>query len=238
MIDLGFVSLAQVAHAMDQAHPFYALHQLLVGTCRRLSDHLNRLVHQHAHGYGDDFSAGFDVSMGMTNEERDPCISLRLTGYYSFNVSTLHHLAPGLAALAYQSLELISRCLVACLTPHDMWDGDLAGSNEDLREEYDALCALGGTADLPALIEVIQQGRFYHFSSDESALVDELEVAREMFEGRPKWMREAPRHRPIACVRQLQAATKAYVRSHGAHPWSIYAEEVCATVLACFASEP
>lgn len=237
MIEFGFTSLAKVAHAMDQAQPFYALHQLLRDTCHRLADHLNRLAQQHAHGYGDDFRSGLQVSMGMDADQREPCILLKLSGYYCFEVDTLHRLPPALAALAYESLELISRCLMTCLTPHDMWDGDFGGSNEDLREEYDALCAAGGTDDLPALAKIVQQRGLCYFSSDESALADEMEAAREMFEGRPEWMREATRRRPIARVRQLQAAMKAYVDSHGSHPWSTYAEEVCATLLSCFVSD-
>jgi hypothetical protein len=164
-------------------------------------------------------------------------MSLHLDGYYTFEVSTLHQVPPTLAALAYESLELISAALVCCLTPADMWAGEFNGSSEDFRDEYQTLCAAGGAANLAALVDTVCDEEFHFFSSEPSELAEQLALAHEMFEARPPWLRPSRVDHPIAAAQRLEATVQQYVQTHDRHPWADYVKHVCSTLRACFAND-
>lgn len=229
MVEFGLVNDAEIARAMSSRHPYSRLQKLYLKTCNRLAAHLNQVVEQHSAGYSKG-AAALEVSLAPANQYAPPSLVKFLGGYYQFDVSTLHRLPAPIAGLVYEALNLVSECFVHCLLPHEVWTSEYSGLVEDMRHEYEQLTTLAN-GDLDACVKLAGEKDFYHFSADVNALREQLALAREMFDGRPEWMRLDHARTPLARARILRERAQAVYAGNCA-VWIAYVEHVASAVVA------
>ena len=223
MLDLNFVKPCEVEPLLTTGVSALQWHTLYFTTLTRLVDALNATARRFAANAYDS-----DDSLRLTLEkESDPALLLSLSGYYVFNVSSLHHLPAKLADWVNEGLTLIADCLVYCLLPAEMWDGsELGWTTEDYREEYVQLRNVGGLNNLTAALKLAQEEPFDYFSGSEPELRAQLEYAHEMFEGRPAWMTPNSGE-PIDRAQRLLANALGYRAREPAHPWVTFLIDAC-----------
>ncbi len=232
-LKLGLVSPEDLAAALSAAHPFTALDRLYVETRNALARHLNEVVARHAMGGEHHVEPSIDIGLVPGGDGAEPALTISLDTYYAFDIGSLHRLPRTLAALVHESLDIVSRCLVPCLLPREMWDGRFNWLLEDAGEEYLQLRHAGALHDIEAAAEYLKaRGSGYYFSTDPEELREQIARFRMMLEGRPAWMRLMPGTRPIARARRLNRAAEQYAIEHGGHPWATYVRDVCNTVCA------
>lgn len=234
MLEMGLLTGTELAPLISGEHGLATWGTLCRTTHQRLADQLNALI--HAHDTKASAPCASSLTMSLKFDEQ-VVLLLTLGGYCEFDVDSLHHQPSEIAAWAYTTLELIGTCLAPCLTPAVMWDGDELGwSREEHREEYARLCAAGVLKDLSAAAELVRKGNFETFSTHEPDLAQQLDLAREMFEGRPSWMR-TDTDQPITRAHQLRQSARRYHAHAPAHPWVHFVEVACEALCQRFADD-
>jgi hypothetical protein len=234
MMALGICSSADVAAAMSHCHPCSALNRLYTSTCTILAAHLNRIVEQHSRGFGDSYRSAIEIALGLSADDVEPVILLGMSGYIEITVDSLHQVQAPLAAMVYESLELVSRCFVAFLSPSDTWDGQALGWNDMFAEEYERLRDMRDQRGIDEVVAHVQFSDYSHFYGNKTEICEQLEHGRQMFEAKPTWLTVAATKTPVSQARSLHQRIAQFRLVHGGHPWCEFVEHVCATIATRF----
>jgi hypothetical protein len=240
MLSMGFVTERELVHAAARDETPESLGELYERSCFRWLKALNALVRKHARLSSPPYEKCLYLSTNLWWEEEGADLTLFLTlqGYCVFTIDSIYGIEAELAALVYEALDLISCCLAPCLMPAGMWDGsEFIWDTDEFREEYEELRAAGALENLETALRLVSDGRFQYFSNDASELAGELQIARERFEERPRWMRESNDQIPTARLATLRKAVTQCSAKWRTSPWVRYMEDVCSVLGKCFPTE-